>query len=190
MFDAIPPGAYLVFKPIYTACFLMWAFLWARVAWYYGTAAYGSWVTAGGKWTHVITDLFQPFWWAFRETLCRTRFFRGANFCGTTVPSPYEGGHLLRFSIFLGSLTPITFGLQFAELDRSTWTWYNMITTLFFALLSIIAAGGHLFLAFRSRPESWRKLVVCCSMWLIFSPFFIAAFYSHVSRNVLPYNWF
>lgn len=187
MFEPVAPEVYQVLRPIFTACFLMWAFLWGRVAWFYGFAAYGSWLSNGGRWRFVLNDLFQPFWWAFKQTLCRWRIFRGAQFCGTQIPSPYESGHLLRFSIFLGSLTPITFGLQFGELDRSDWTHAKIWSTLFFASTSILAAGGHLFLAFRTQPEAWRKLVVRCTIWLLFAPVAIFYYYRITGWHLTPW---
>lgn len=187
MFQTVAPEVYFILRPIFTACYLMWAFLWMRVAWYYGQAAYVSWRISNGHWRFVFNDLFQPFWWAIKQTLCRWSMFKGKAFCGVEIPSPYEAGHLLRFSIFLGSLTPITFGIQFAELDRSEWNYLKLFTTLFFASTSILAAGGHLFLAFRSRPEAWRKLVVRCTSWLIFAPLVMAWIYAlNGGSHILP----
>jgi hypothetical protein len=190
MFQTVAPEAYMVIRPIFTTIYLMWAFLWMRVAGYYGLAAYASWISNNGRWRFVLSDILQPFWWAFKQTLCRWRLFKGAQFCGTEIPSPYESGHLLRFSIFVGTWTPFTFGLQFAELNRSTWTYFQLCFTIIFASTSIIAAGGHLFLAFRSRPEAWRKLVVRCTLWLLFTPSFFYFWYQNVASNIMPWHLF
>lgn len=191
MMKTVSPEVYLAVRSIFLALYLLWAFLWARVMWYYGRAAYTSWLANGGRWRFVFHDLLQPFTWALQQTLCRYKLFKGKEFCGTIIPSPYESGHLLRFSIFLGSLTPIVFGLQFGELDRSDWTFMRIFITMVFVWSSIIAAGGHLFLAFRTRPEAWRKLIVRCCAWLVFMPgLFAFSYYCTGWPTLLPWNAF
>ena len=189
MMKMVSPEVYLAVRSIFLALYLLWAFLWARVMWYYGYASYTSWLANGGRWRFVFHDLLQPFWWAIKETLCRWNLFKGKAFCGTVIPSPYEPGHLLRFSIFLGSLTPVVFGLQFGELDRSDWNIMRVIVTLLFVWSSILAAGGHLFLAFRTRPDAWRKLIVRCCFWLALSPLIFGVLYHFTGLlTLLPWN--
>jgi hypothetical protein len=190
MLTTVDPGAYQLMRPVFATTYLLWATLWALVATYYGRAAYASWTRAHGRWRDVFSDVLAPFWWAVRDTLCRWKIFRGAAFCGSVVPQIYESGHILRFSIFLGSLTPITFGLQFAELDRSNWTYFNLVATFAFASTSIFAAGGHLFLAYVSRPDSWRKLVVRSIAWLLLAPPALGAAYAWHPAPLLPWGGF
>ena len=180
------PESYFWVRPMFTSVYLLWAALWARVALYYGRASYASWLASGGQWRHAVSDVLSPFWWAIKATVCRLSLLRDKDFCAVgEVPNPYENGNLLRFAIFLGSLTPIAFGITFADLDRHDWTLARIVSTMLFASSSILAAGGHLFLAHRRRPEAWRCLVMNSVYWLILSyPFF--ALYYHLVPEGIP----
>jgi hypothetical protein len=166
----VDPALYVYVRAVFTSIYLLWAALWGVVCYHYGKSSYVSWKVADGRWRNVVGDVLQPFWWAIKESMCRWKLTRGASFCGNAIPNPYNPGNLLQFAIFMSSLTPIAFGLQFSDLDRSTWSWFHLAVTAAFATMSILAAGGHLFLAYRNYPNSWRKLVMRSLAWCVFAP--------------------
>lgn len=166
----ISHDTYAFVRSFQISSFILWGTLWGLVAWHYGRAAFTSWQCAGGRWRDAIWDLVDPFWWAIREQMCRWNMFKGATFCGHEIPTKYERGHLLRFSIFLGSLSPVVWGLGFALQDRTGETLLELIVKLIFVASSCLAAGGHLFLAYRGTPHGWRRLVVWSTAWILISP--------------------
>ena len=170
MYQVVDPRTLEVVRPILVALYVMWGSLWALTAFHYGRAAMASWKVAGGSWRSVPRDLAAPFTWAVRDTLCRWGLFKGAAFCGTEVPSRYYKGHLLRFAIFLGSLSPVLWGFYFLNIDRSDWSSVDIVVNAAGVALSILAAGCHLFLAYKTQPNSWRRLVLCGMAWLLLAP--------------------
>jgi hypothetical protein len=179
----------LIIRSIFASAYLFWGIMWSMVGYYYGRTSYVIWAAGGHRWRDAVPDILSPFTWAVRTTLCRWGLLRGEQVCGAqlSVPNPYESGALLRFAIFLSSLTPVYFGLFFFDLDRSDWTVQKMIATVICVTVSIVAAGGHLFLAYRNRAEAWRKLVMLSLMWVFFSPFFFYVFYYFIPTGV---PWF
>ena len=160
MSGAMTAEQYDLVRPLMIVVYLMWGILWGLVAWHYGAAAFASWRREKGRWRDALRDLLGPFTWAVRDTLCRWRILGGPKFCGTEIPSRYSNGHNLRFAIFLGSLTPMTFGFFFLRLDRSDWSLFDVAINVLFVTSSVIAAGGHLFLAYKIKPYAWRRLVL------------------------------
>lgn len=165
MMNAMTPDQYKIVQPTMMILYFMWGSLWSLVAWHYGQAARATWRAENGKWAECLKDFFAPFSWAIRDILCRLT--RRPGFCGTEIPSRYSNGHTLRFAIFLGSLTPAVFGFFFISMDRTNRSLLDMAVTAIFIATSILAAGGHLFLAYKVRPYAWQILVLAYTL-LIF----------------------
>jgi hypothetical protein len=170
MQTGISAGAYAALRPVYVGLYAEWCVLWLLVAWYYGRSAYSNWKLAGGSWGRVLGDVAAPFVWGLRDSLCRWGLVRAAPYRGTQIPSKYMPGHILRFAIFLGSLTPIMFGSYFAYMDRSHWSPLDVTVTFVAVSSSILAACYHLFLAYRSQPRKWQNMVTASVAWLLLGP--------------------
>lgn len=173
MLGTVDPAAYGFVAALYPSFSLLWGFLWLLVARYYGGAAYASWRQSGGRWGTALADMTGPLTWALRESLYRWKLRpRRDGGSPQEIPSAFTPGHHLRFSIFLGSLTPSIFGLGFAFLDRSDQSLMRISIVILLEIFSILAAGGHLFLAYRYEPERWRRLCLRSLIWICISPFF------------------
>lgn len=168
---------YLVGQAIFAPMYLLWAYLWAKVAYYYGQASYVGWLANGGRLRDAIPDVLSPFSWAFKVTAYRLGLLEGDKNPPPPVPHRHENGAILRFAIFLGSLTPVCFGIQFAELDRHGWTQSQFMLTVLFMTSSFIASLTHLFLAMRHDPNGWRRLIVRVALWCILAPVGFYALY-------------
>lgn len=157
-------------ESMYATLYLAWGATWGLVAWHYGRAAYMSWLSVQGRWRDVPGEVAKAYVWAFRETLCKLGIVRGPS-CGMPLVGKYTPGHILRFSIFLGSLMPMAFGFLFFNLDRSTWPPSAFVIISAMILLSLMSAMGHMYLALRPRMNRWRWLVLVSFCWLTVTPF-------------------
>ncbi len=171
MHEVIDPRVYEILRPVYVGLYWEWALLWCLVAWYYGRSAYASWRAGGGSPGRILCDLTQPLWWGLQHLLARAGLRRNANvLAAQTVPSTYGGGHLLRWAIFVGSLTPVMFGFMFADVQRSHWTNTQLWLTLAAVSLSCLAALSHLLLAYRTQPLRWGAVVAAALAWPLVVP--------------------
>lgn len=169
MLEVADPQVLAVLRPFFISAYLLWGALWVLVAVHYGAAAHFSWREQGGRWSAVLRDTTAPVMWAFRQLL-RDVGLRAPEPTPPTVPHRYTPGHILRFAVFLGSLTPAMFGFYFWQLDRSRWATLDVYVNLLMVALSVFAAMGHLFLAYRAVPKRWKALVVCTAAWLAIAP--------------------
>ena len=169
MLEVADPQVLAVLRPFLIASYLLWGAVWALVALHYGAAAHFSWRQQGGSWRAVLRDITSPVMWAFRQLL-RDVGLRAPEPLPATVPHKYTPGHILRFAVFMGSLTPAMFVFYFWQVDRSRWATLDVSVNLAMVLVSVAAAVGHLFLAYRAVPRRWIGLVVCAAAWLVLAP--------------------
>lgn len=160
---------------LYPAWSLLWAVLWTKVAYHYSYAASVTWSESNATWKTMCRDLFDPLVFAVRDYFCQWAWGRRIfglecdDFSTKLVPTT-SPGNILRFSIFVGSLTPIVFGWLFVfSTDWSAAGW-KLILGLVFIFTSILGALGHLFLAHRANRRRWSQIVTYTFAWLAIGP--------------------
>lgn len=165
------PGTGWLLPPLLAALYALWSAAWLAVAYHYGKAAYISWRAAGGKWGRAVAEVLQPFAWALRAAVCNLAPFKRSALCTVEqVPSPYSSGHLLRFAIFLGSLTPALWGMFMLVQHSSHLTSADHAVNLAGLCISIVAAASHLLVAYKSRPRAWSAAVTLSVVWILTAP--------------------
>lgn len=167
-------GLRMVFSLLYPAWSLLWAVLWMKVAYHYSHAASITWHESNATWKTMCRDLFDPLVFAVRDYFCQWRWGRrlfglDCTIEGEMVPTT-SPGNILRFSIFIGSLTPIVFGWIFVFTSVWEGPLWKLLVGLVFILTSIFGAMGHLFLAHRGNRPRWSKIVTYTFTWLFLGP--------------------
>lgn len=145
--------AHQVVEAILLVLYPLWGAIWLGVAYNYGRAARASWLMEDGHWGRVVRDIAHPFW----HTLWN----------GSAPEPHYSAGHTLRWSIFLGSFTPIIWGFLFFSLDRSDFSWPRLLISLFGVLISLASAGGHLFLVYRANTRVWGWILRFSTLYTV-----------------------
>lgn len=165
----------LLFSAYYPTLSLLWATLWLFVAFHYGGAAWSTWRLEQASWRRMFCDIFDPLMYAVTSFLGRfpslARLFK-------IHPHPYKGdlipttspGNILRFAIFVASMTPISFGYAFAFIHVWRGDPWKLVLTTFFIFTSILGALGHLFLANRGNPRRWSNIVMLSIVWVLVAP--------------------
>ena len=169
-----PSSAFQTFVAVtYPGWSLLWAALWIKVGFHYGRAAFHTWRLNGATWKTVCCDVFDPLMFAGRDFLARYRWARRLfgikqyEYASGLIPTS-SPGNILRFAIFVGSITPVSFGLGFAFVDMWRADVWKLIVILVFMVSSILSALGHLFLVHRSSQRHWANIVTATFVWFIF----------------------
>lgn len=162
---------------VHPAWSLTWAVLWGMVAYNYGSAALATWKSNKTPWSARAADITEPLMYAVRHFFCRSktlcRLFRlDGNKANVNIIPTNSPGNILRISIFIASMTPISFGLAFAFVEIWDYSNWRLFTAMFFMMTSIVGALGHLFLANRENPSGWGNIVAGTIIWLLVGPIF------------------
>lgn len=166
------PNALRVFLAVY----FLWGLLWGLVAYHYGRASLVTWKQQGGAWKRAVKDMVAPYTYGWKKFLCWSGLVKDKDFCGVELPTPYTIGHYLRFSIFLGSLSPFFMMFLITTTDRDRWSYLSFFSATAILLVSTMGAGGHLYLAYKTRPGAWSRLIVLGTFWLLTAPFIFLFF--------------
>lgn len=152
--------------------YIIWGLMWSLVAYHYGKVSLATWHQQGGTWKMAIPDLFAPFLFGWYRALCKIRLIKDTEACRVQVPEQYTVGHYLRFSIFLGALSPMVLTLLVNSSDRARWTLFEFILACVILIVSTVGAAGHLYLVYRLRPSAWSRIVVFSTLWVLLAPLF------------------
>lgn len=160
--DVIPWGI-----RIYTTILILWGATWFLAAYNYGKASHSSWIDQGGKYRRSFQDLFKPYLFGWKY------LFRKVDYEGKPVrevPSRYTVGHYLRFSIFLGAISPIIMAILSNPRDKGAMSWLGLSALCLILLVSTAGAVGHLYVAYRMNPSAWTRLIIFSTLWVLFGP--------------------
>lgn len=163
------------FSAVYPTLSLLWGTLWLMVAFHYGGAAWATWKLEGASWRRIFCDIFDPLMHAVMSFICRfprlAKLLRihTPKYAGGMVPTT-SPGNILRFAIFVASMTPISFGFAFAFIHVWHEDIWKLLLTLLFMTTSILGALGHLFLANRGNPRRWSNIVMLSIVWTLLAP--------------------
>jgi len=128
-----------------------------------------EWRQSGGKWRNSLSELASPFVWGIKNFFNRKTSVKNDGLY-RVMPMVYPPGLLLRFSIFLGSLLPVLIAFLFIVQGFRPVNGVSPILIFFGMSLSILAAGGHLFLAYRWSATAWGNLVFLGTLLMISIP--------------------
>lgn len=149
---------------VYFPLYLTWSATWALVMIEYGRAAHWSWRADGGRlrdlpggalafarwyFTSLGDDLFH--WW-------RTGL--------PPIVAPENSGRWLRLFVGMSAFNSGLSGLVTSLVDRTSWAWWQHTLVLFGVTASVVAAQGHLALAWTRHPRRWRLFIAGSALWL------------------------
>jgi len=155
---------------VFISIYILWGVLWAMVAYHYGRASYSTWRQQGGLWANSFSDLMRPYLHGWLRFLCWIKVLKSEDFCDRELPSRYTIGHYLRFSIFLGALSPGLMTLAFVTNDREGWSVTSLAIGCVIFFVSVLGAIGHLFIAYRLIPSGWTRVTILSTFWLFAAP--------------------
>lgn len=145
------------------ALYTSWATVWAFVAYSYSGATYKSWRSQDGRFTSIPKEISSFVRWFFLGTYQDVR--HGFHRWPERIPERYTSGHLLRFFITLGAFVAGVMGIGTAMVDRQPWANGWAMAIYCAVLFSVIAALGHLSVAWVDCPRKWRLLVIWLVVW-------------------------
>lgn len=149
---------------LYFPLYIAWSTTWLLVMVEYGRAAHYSWRDDGGRWADVprnacrfvrwyLTSLGDDLvhWWRYEMP---------------PIVEPGHSGRYLRLFVGMSALGSGVLGLMTSLVDRSAWPWWQHVIVFSVVALSLIAAQGHLALAWSRHPRRWRLFVFASAVWM------------------------
>jgi hypothetical protein len=146
-----------------------WSITWFTVMYEYGRAALIGWRLQGGTLQASFRGLVKFFEWYFERlgSDVISMFQRGRPEM-PTIDLKYEKGHYLRLFIGMSAFTSGLMGALSSTADRSSWPLWLRLMILGALLVSIVAAFGHLYVAWSHTQRRWRLYVLAFFVWIPF----------------------
>ena len=145
------------------ALYTTWATVWSFVAVTYSGATYKSWRLQDGRFRSIPMEIAGFVRWFFFNVYQDVR--HGFHDYPEAIPTRYTSGHLLRFFITMGAFVAGVMGIGTSMVERSAWSEWIIWPIIFAVSFSIIAALGHLSVAWVHFPRKWRLLVFWICVW-------------------------
>lgn len=145
------------------ALYTTWAIVWTFVAFTYSGATYKSWRAQNGRFRSIPKEIIGFIRWFFFNTYQDVR--HGFHDYPEAIPTHYTSGHLLRFFITLGAFVAGVMGIGTSMVPRDAWSYWIVVPIALAVTFSIVAALGHLSVAWVNQPRRWRLLVFFLIAW-------------------------
>ena len=149
---------------LYFPLYVAWSTTWLLVMVEYTRAAHYSWRDEGGRWRDVPVNLLRFARWYFTSLGDDI-----IHWWKTGLPPLVEPGHsgrFLRLFVGMSAFNSGVSGIATSLVDRTQWPWWQHGVVLGAVSVSLIAAQGHLALAWSRHPRRWRLFIFASALWM------------------------
>ncbi len=149
---------------LYFPVYLAWSATWALVMIEYTRAAHWSWQADGGRVRDVPAAIWRFLRWYFTSLGDDIVHWWRREL--PPIVRAEHSGRWLRLFVGLSAFNMGLSGIATSLVDRSAWPLWQQFIVLGGVILSLIAAQGHLALAWARHPRRWRFYILASVLWM------------------------